>query len=89
MFSEQEMTVIPVSWIRILLMPPKISICDQILPRLLPARLKDCPWEKWILKAHRGSDPETLTWDATKPNREQPVISPARLLHLPAYFMGE
>ncbi len=69
MFSERKMTVIPVSWIRILLMPPKISIYDRTLQQLLPARLRECPWEKWILKAHRGSDPETLTWAATKQNR--------------------
>lgn len=57
MFNQRAMTVIPVFWIRVLLTPPGIFICDQILPRLLPAQRKECQWESWILKAHRESNP--------------------------------
>ena len=54
------MTVIPIFSIRILLtLPRTIFICDQILPRSMPARLTECRWENWILKAHRESNPET------------------------------
>jgi hypothetical protein len=53
------MTVITVFWIRILLTPPRILICDQILPRLLLARLTERQWKNWILKAHRAPNPET------------------------------
>jgi hypothetical protein len=53
------MTVIPVFWIRILLTPLKIFICDQILPRSLLARLMEFRWENWILKAYPESNPET------------------------------
>jgi hypothetical protein len=59
MFSQREMTVIPVFWIRILLTPPRTFICDQILPRSLLARRTECRWERWISKAHRESNPET------------------------------
>ena len=53
------MTVIPVFSIRILLTLPRTTfICDQILPRSLLARLTECRWENWTLKAHRGSSPE-------------------------------
>ena len=61
------MTVIPVFWIRIL-------ICDQILPRLLLARLTERQWENWILKAHRAPNPETWISAAAKRNKEQSMI---------------
>ena len=71
MFSQREMTVIPVFWIRILLMLPRTFICDQILPRLLPAQRTGYRSENWILKAHRESNPERSTSAATKQNKQQ------------------
>ena len=59
MFSQRGMTVIPTFWILILWTPRRIFICDQILPRLLLARMTECQWENWILKAHREPNPET------------------------------
>ena len=57
MLSPRGMTVIPVFWIRILLTLPRTTfICDQIRPRSLLARLTECPWENWMLKAHRESN---------------------------------
>ena len=59
MLSQRGMTAIPVFWIRILLMLPlRTFTCSRILPRSLLARLTECRWENWILKAHRGSHPE-------------------------------
>jgi len=53
------MTVILVFWIRILLTLPRTTfICDPILQPSLLARLTECRWENWILKAHRESNPE-------------------------------
>jgi hypothetical protein len=60
MFSQRGMTVIPVFWTRILLtLPLRTFICDQIRLRSLLARMPECQWENWILKAHGESSPET------------------------------
>lgn len=73
MLSPRGMTVILTFWILILwMLPRRIFICDQILPRSLLARMTECRWENWILKAHRESNPETSTSAATKENRNSP-----------------
>jgi hypothetical protein len=33
------------------------AICDRILPRSLRERLTECRWAKWMLQAHRESNP--------------------------------
>jgi hypothetical protein len=37
-------------------------------PRSLLARLTECRWENWTLKAHRESNPKTQTSAAAKTN---------------------
>jgi hypothetical protein len=55
MFSQRGMIVIPDFSIRILSTPPRTFICDPIRPRSLLARLTECRWESWILRAHLES----------------------------------
>ena len=64
------MTVTRVFSIRILLtLPRTIFICNQTLPRSLPARRMNCRWENETLMAHRESSPGNSTLVATKHNR--------------------
>jgi hypothetical protein len=58
MFSPPGMTVIPVFRTRVLLILPSMTfICDPILPRSPLARMTECRWVNWMLKAHRESNP--------------------------------
>ena len=72
MLCQRGMTVIPVFWIRILLTPLKIFICDQIRSRSLLARLMGRRSENWILTAHPESNPKHRRSAATKGNRNSP-----------------
>jgi len=57
MFSQPEMTVIPVFWIRILWTRPKTFIFDPILQQSLRVRVTTCRLENWILMVQRESNP--------------------------------
>src|SRR4051812_35325734 len=76
MSSPRGMTGTLISWTRVLwTLPRTIFICNQILPRSMPAQLRKSRWENWILMVHHESDPGKWTSAATKDNRRKSMLN--------------